>query len=139
MSGVRTPTSQMSSSSGHYSPYQTQPPSNPGMGVPTPPGRTPPETHGSSGAGQLQEHNPNNSGTTQAATTPSGEWTDIVFFHIHVLFMTAMIVLVLRCTISQWPHFQVFPFLRNCLLAKLWIYLWESNFQESRISHALPC
>ena len=48
------------------------------MGVPTPPGRTPPETHGSSGGGQLQEHNPNNSGTTQAATTPSGEWVDFV-------------------------------------------------------------
>ena len=78
LSGVRTPTSQMSSGSGHYSPYQTQPPSNPGMGAPTPPGRTPPETHGSSGGGQLQEHNSSNSGTTQTATTPSGEWLDIV-------------------------------------------------------------
>lgn len=48
------------------------------MGVPTPPGRTPPETHGSSGGGQLQEHNPNNSGTTQAANTSSGEWLNIV-------------------------------------------------------------
>ena len=78
LSGVRTPTSQMSSSSGHYSPYQTQPPSNPGMGVPTPPGRTPPETHGSSGGGQLQEHNLDTSGCTLAATTPSGEWVDVV-------------------------------------------------------------
>ena len=85
LSGVRTPTSQMSSSSGHYSPYQTQPPSNPGMGVPTPPGRTPPETHGSSGGGQLQELNPNSSGTTQATTTPSGKWTDIVIFYIYLL------------------------------------------------------
>jgi len=49
--------------------------------VPTPPGRTPPETHGPSGGGQLQEHNPSNTGTTQAATTSSGEWTDIVIFH----------------------------------------------------------
>ena len=64
--------------SGHYSPHQTQPPSNPGMVVPTPPGWMPLETHGASGGGQLQEHNPNNSGTTQAATTPSGEWVDIV-------------------------------------------------------------
>lgn len=74
LSGVRTPTSQMSSSSGHYSPYQTQPPSNPGMGAPTPPGRTPPESHSSSGGNQLQEHNASNSATTQpAASTPSGE------------------------------------------------------------------
>lgn len=74
LSGVRTPTSQMSSSSGHYSPYQTQPPSNPGMGAPTPPGRTPPESHSSSSGNQLQEHNASNSATTQpAASTPSGE------------------------------------------------------------------
>ena len=48
------------------------------MGVPTPPGWMPLETHGSSGGGQLQENNPNNSRTTQAVTTPSGEWVDIV-------------------------------------------------------------
>lgn len=77
LSGVRTPTSQMSSSSGHFSPYQTQPPSNPGMGVPTPPGRTPPETQGSSVGGQLQEHSGSNTGTTPAATTPSGELVKI--------------------------------------------------------------
>ena len=71
LSGVRTPTSQ--SSSGHYSPYQTQPPSNPGMGTPTPPGRTPPEMHSSSVGGQLPEQNSSSVGTTQASTTPSGE------------------------------------------------------------------
>ena len=64
LSGVRTPTSQMFSSSGHSSPYQTQPQYNPSMGAPTPPGQTPPESHGSSSGGQLQECNTSNSGTT---------------------------------------------------------------------------
>ena len=64
----------MSSSSGHYSPYQTQPPSNPPMSAPTPPGRTPPETHSSSvGAGQLQEHSASSASTAQAATPHNGE------------------------------------------------------------------
>lgn len=73
LTGVRTPTS-MSSSSGHYSPYQTQPPSNPGMGAPTPPVRTPPETHSSSVAGNLSEQtSSNNTGSVQTATTPSAD------------------------------------------------------------------
>lgn len=87
LSGVRTPTSQMSSSSGHYSPYQTQPPSNPGMGAPTPPGRTPPESHSSSGGNQLQEHNASNSATTQpAASTPSGEWLSSVLLRTFIIY-----------------------------------------------------
>ena len=74
LSGVRTPASQMSSSSGHYSPYQTQPPSNPPMSAPTPPGRTPPETKSSSvGAGQLQKHSGSSASTAQAATPHNGE------------------------------------------------------------------
>lgn len=72
LSGVRTPTS-MSSGSGHYSPYQTQPPSNPGMSAPTPPGRTPPETHSTSVAGHLPEQTNSNSGTAPTASTPSGD------------------------------------------------------------------
>ena len=94
LSGVRTPTSQMSSSSGHYSPYQTQPPSNPGMSAPTPPGRTPPETHSSSVGGPLQEHG-SNPGTTQTATTPNGEClkmlilpecTSVLFFYFYLFY-----------------------------------------------------
>lgn len=39
------------------------------MSAPTPPGRTPPETHSSSvGAGQLQEHSGSTASTAQAAT-----------------------------------------------------------------------
>ena len=72
LSGVRTPTS-MSSGSGHYSPYQTQPPSNPGMSAPTPPGRTPPETHSTSVAGHLPEQTNSNSGTAPTASTPTGK------------------------------------------------------------------
>ena len=44
------------------------------MSAPTPPGRTPPETHSSSvGAGQLQEHSGSTASTAQAATPHNGE------------------------------------------------------------------
>ena len=44
------------------------------MSAPTPPGRTPPETHSSSvGAGQLQEHSGSSTATAQAATPHNGE------------------------------------------------------------------
>ena len=116
LSGAGTPTSQMSSSSGPCSPYQTQPPLNPGMGVATPPGWTPPEMHGSSEGGQLQEHNLDTSGCTLAATTPSGEWVDIV-------------VQGNASLLATFPSF--FAFLRNCLLARY----WDFGF----ISHTLSC
>lgn len=51
------------------------------MSAPTPPGRTPPETHSSSvGTGQLQEHSASSASTAQAATPHNGE-----LFHLRPL------------------------------------------------------
>ena len=70
--GVRTPNSQLSSGNGHYSPYQTQPPSVPGVGVPTPPGRTPEALNTSGGGGGGQEHS-SSQGNSQSTSNSSGE------------------------------------------------------------------
>lgn len=57
--GPRTP--QSSNGSGHYSPYQTQPPSNPGMLAHTSPDNTP-------GGPRSQEHVANTAPTPSAGT-----------------------------------------------------------------------
>ena len=60
-----------SNSSSHYSPYQSQL-SNPGLGVPTPPGRTPPEmrssTPGATPTHDGSQSNPGSTGTPNSTT-----------------------------------------------------------------------
>lgn len=60
-----------SNSSSHYSPYQSQL-SNPGMGVPTPPGRTPPEMRSNTPCGTPSQDStqgtPGSNGTPNSTT-----------------------------------------------------------------------
>ena len=80
-----------SNSSSHYSPYQTQL-SNPGIGVPTPPVRTPPEMRSSTpGATPNQDgpqSTPGGSGTPNSTTTNKpGKLMCITYHMLHILFM----------------------------------------------------